>query len=157
MMKALPLAYNKDMQEDKPAIFDSVDTAKLCISVFNGMLETMVFNKGQMASSAGLGYANATDLADYLAAKGVPFREAHEITGKIVSHCIAAGVPLEGLGLEAFRSFSNLIGEDIYGYISLKACVERRKTPGGPSSSSVKSHLETARDFLSTFKIPKNG
>lgn len=155
MMKSLPLAYNKDMQEDKPAIFDSVDTAKLCIPVFSGMLETMIFKKTRMAKSAESGYANATDLADYLAAKGVPFREAHEITGKIVSHCISEGIPLEKLGLESYREFSGLINDDIYGYISLKACVERRKTPGGPSPSSVMAHIEKARDFLSGLKIPK--
>ncbi len=153
MMKSLPLAYNKDMQEDKPAVFDSIDTVKLCLPVFSDMLSTVSFNKKQMKKSAGTGYANATDLADYLAGKGMPFRQAHETTGKIVSHCISAGLSLDDLPFDKYREFSELIEKDIYGYISLEACISRRKTVGGPSPVAVKSHIKNASGFLDGFKL----
>lgn len=153
MMKSLPLAYNKDMQEDKPAIFDSIDTVKLCLQVFSGMISTISFNKEQMKKSAGMGYTNATDLADYLTIKGIPFRMAHEITGKIVSYCISKKVSLDELDYQKYLEFSTLIDKDIFEYIFLENCVSRRRTVGGPSPHAVKSHIKTAHEFIKEFKV----
>lgn len=152
VMKSLPLAYNKDMQEDKEAIFDAVDTVKMCLPVFTEMLGTMKINKHNMHKAARGGFANATDAADYLVKKGVPFRSAHEIIGKMVLYCIENGKSLEDLTMEEFKSFSDKIEDDIYNEINLKACVSGRKLPGGPAPESVKASIDSGRSFLERLK-----
>lgn len=148
VMKALPLAYNKDMQEDKEAIFDSIDTVKLCLPVFTEMLSTLKVNKDNMSSAARGGFTNATDLADYLVRKGVPFRNAHEITGKIVLSCIDKNKSIEELSLEELKSFCELIDEDVYENIDILKCVKERKIQGGPAPEAVRSHIEKAAAFI---------
>jgi argininosuccinate lyase len=147
VMKGLPLAYNKDMQEDKDAVFDAVDTVLLCLPALTGMLSTMTFHPEQMRQAASGGYTNATDLADYLVMKGLPFRDAHETSGKIVRYAMAAKQPLEDISLDEYRSFSSLIGPDVYAAIDLTACVERRNLPGGPAAESVKSAISAAAEW----------
>lgn len=148
IMKSLPMAYNKDMQEDKPVIFDSVDTIKLCLPVFTSMLAAMSFSKENMYASAGDGFTNATDLADYLVLKGIPFRSAHEITGRVVAYCIGASKTLEDLKIDQYKKYSSLIEDDIYDFISLEACVNKRKVAGGPAPESVMAHINASVDFL---------
>ena len=148
LMKSLPLAYNKDMQEDKEALFDAVDTVKQCLLVFAPMLQTARFNKARMAAAARGGFTNATDLADYLAGKGLPFRDAHEVVGKTVLYCIQNSNMLEDLSLEEYQQFNPLIEADIFTYLDVKACVERRKVPGGPAPERVQEALEEARQWL---------
>ena len=135
-MKGLPLAYNKDMQEDKELTFDAVDTVKGCLALFTGMLKTMKFNREVMAASAMNGFTNATDAADYLVGKGVPFRDAHGIIGRLVLYCIDKNTCIEALSMEEFREISPVFEEDIYDAVSLKAWVERRLTIGahGPEA-----------------------
>ncbi len=154
IMKSLPLAYNKDMQEDKPALFDSIDTVKLCLPVFDSMLGAMSFNKDNMYASAGEGFTNATDLADYLVIKGIPFRTAHEITGKIVSYCIGSEITLDAMNLNEYRKYSTLIENDIYEFISLESCINKRNVAGGPSESSVRQHIKESENFLKNLTIP---
>ena len=144
MLKGLPLAYNKDMQEDKEAVFDAVDTVKMCLDVFEGMVSTMTVLTDRMREAAGKGFINATDLADYLVKKGLPFRDAYKISGGIVRECMAKGTVLEEFPLDAYRSFSPLFDEDVYEAIDLAACVERRISKGGPSEASVWQQLEYA-------------
>jgi len=151
VMKSLPLAYNKDMQEDKEAIFDSIDTVKMCLPVFTGMLSTMKVNKENMYSAAKGGFTNATDVADYLTKKGIPFRNAHEIVGKMVLYCIENKKALEDLSMEEYKQFSEAIEEDIYQQISLEKCVSDRNIPGGPSVSSVSVSIQNARKILGEF------
>jgi argininosuccinate lyase len=151
LMKGLPLAYNKDMQEDKEAAFDAGDTVKSCISVFIPMLASITVNKDRISSNLKGGFLNATDLADYLVQKGVPFRSAHEITGRLVSFCISLNKELEELSLEELKSFAPCIEEDIYGFLSLDACVSRRKIPGGPSAEQVKKAAEQGRKLIDAF------
>jgi len=148
VMKSLPLAYNKDMQEDKEALFDAVDTVKKCLLVLAPMLETASFKTGEMAEAAKGGFTNATDLADYLAAKGLPFRDAHAVVGRAVLHCIKEGCRLEDLTLSAYQEFSPQIEADIYEYIDAAACVARRQVPGGPAPSAVKGALAEAEEWL---------
>lgn len=148
VMKSLPLAYNKDMQEDKETIFDAVDTVKACLSVFSGMIASMKINKDKMYESAQGGYTNATDLADYLVKKGIPFRDAHEQCGKIVRYAISKNSTLLKLSLAEFKSFSVLIDEDIYEAISLESCVAYRKTYGGPAEAAVKEAIKKAEEFI---------
>jgi len=148
VMKSLPLAYNKDMQEDKEAIFDSVDTVKMCLPVFTKMLATMRINKDAMYKAAQGGFTNATDLADYLVKKGIPFRTAHEIIGRMVLYCINNNKALEELSLGELKSFSPEIESDIYLEISLEKCVFSRNLPGGPAAESVKTSIEAGRRFL---------
>ena len=148
VMKALPLAYNKDMQEDKEAIFDAVDTVKMCLPVFTKMLETMKIKKENMYKAAQGGFTNATDVADYLVKKGVPFRSAHEFIGKMVLYCINSGKAIEDLTMEEFKGFSENIEEDIYTEISLEKCVSGRNLPGGPAVESVKASIESGRKFI---------
>ena len=131
-MKGLPLAYNKDMQEDKEMAFDAMDTAADCITLFTGMIQTMKFRKDRMAKSAMNGFTNATDAADYLVGKGVPFRDAHGIIGRLVLYCIEKDTSIDALSLEELRSISDKFDEDIYDAISLKTCVEKRLTIGAP-------------------------
>lgn len=148
VMKALPLAYNKDMQEDKEALFDSLDTVKKCIHVFIGMLSAIKFNTDQMQRSVLSGFANATDAADYLVKKGLPFRSAHEIIGRMVLHCIQNSIGLVDLELSRFKEFSPLFEEDVYETLTLKACVNERKLPGGPAPETVKQAIEEGRAWL---------
>ena len=152
VMKALPLAYNKDMQEDKEAIFDAVDTVKMCLPVFTKMLATMKIRKDSMYRAAQGGFTNATDVADYLVRKGIPFRNAHEIIGKMVLYCINNGKAIEMLTMEEFKSFSEKIDADVYTEISLEKCVSGRKLPGGPASESVMASISNGRSFLNTLK-----
>ena len=148
MMKSLPLAYNKDMQEDKDAIFDSIDTLKLCIPVFTDMIKTMKINVDKMYKSASGGFTNATDVADYLVKKGIPFRSAHEISGKMVLHCEQLSKAIEDLTMPEFKTFSPLIEDDIYSEISMERCVSERKVYGGPSKESVQTQIMNGKEFL---------
>ncbi|MDO8686134.1 MAG: argininosuccinate lyase [Clostridiales bacterium] len=148
VMKALPLAYNKDMQEDKEAIFDAVDTVKMCLPVFCGMLSSMKINTGILSKAVQEGYLNATDFADYLVNKGLPFRIAHEITGKAVLDCIRGGKPLEVLTLEEMKSYSPLIENDIYEFIKPEVCLAKRSIEGGPAPDTVLKAAEDGRRLL---------
>lgn len=136
-MKGLPLAYNKDMQEDKELTFDAIDTTKGCIALFTGMIDTMTFNKPVMEASAKNGFTNATDAADYLVNHGIPFRDAHGIIGKLVLMCIDKGISLDELPLEDYKSVSPVFENDIYEAISLKTCVEKRLTKGAPGPKAM--------------------
>jgi argininosuccinate lyase len=151
VMKGLPLAYNKDMQEDKESVFDTVDTVKGCLSVFVPMLATLKFNKGRMYQAAGEGFSNATDVADYLAKKGVPFRTAHRIVGELVLGCCEKGLSLEQLTIEDYRRASPVFQEDILEVIRPENCVAARNIPGGPAPEQVKAHIQKSRDFLARF------
>ncbi len=148
MMKALPLAYNKDMQEDKEAIFDAFDNVKLCLKTFIPMLQTMTLYKDNMRRAAAKGFINATDCADYLVKKGMPFRTAYKITGTLVAYCVEKGKTLEELTLEEYKSKSELFDEGIYGAINLENCVRERKSYGGPAPESVIRQIENARARL---------
>lgn len=147
MLKGTPLAYNKDMQEDKEAIFDAVDTVKLCLKTFIPMLETMTVYKDNMRNAAARGFINATDCADYLVRKGLPFRDAYKITGSLVAYCIESMTVLEALPLDEFRKFSDKFGDDVYESISLDTCVNMRKADGGPAPEAVRKQIEEARKF----------
>lgn len=151
MMKGLPLAYNKDMQEDKEAIFDAVDTVKLCVSTVTPMVKTMRVLKENMRLAAAKGFINATDCADYLVKKGLPFRDAYKITGALVARCIDEGETLETLPLSAYREASGIFEEDVYAAIDLAACVKERKVQGGPAPEAVKAQLAAARAELGKF------
>lgn len=148
MMKGLPLAYNKDMQEDKEFLFDAVDTVKMCLEVFTKMLSTIKVNAQNMLKSSKSGFLNATDVADYLVKKGIPFRDTHRIAGEIVFYCIQNSKNIEDMTLDEFKSFSELFCEDIYDEISLEACVQKRKTLGGPSSESMSKVIKIYEKFL---------
>ncbi|HHY60040.1 MAG TPA: argininosuccinate lyase [Clostridia bacterium] len=150
VMKGLPLAYNKDMQEDKEALFDTVDTVKKCLMVLTPMLATMKVNRQQMAKAARSGFTNATDVADYLAKKGVPFREAHGIVGQLVLKCLREGRVLEELSLTEYREMSPVFEEDIYEAIAIENCVARRRVPGGPAPEAVQASIEAGRQWLAT-------
>ncbi|HHU77814.1 MAG TPA: argininosuccinate lyase [Clostridiales bacterium] len=152
VMKALPLAYNKDMQEDKEALFDSLDTVKQCLRVFTGMLYTAGFNAGRMKQGAVSGFANATDAADYLVKKGLPFRSAHEVIGRLVLHCIKHNISLQDLDLSRLKEFSPLFEEDIYYALALDTCVNERRLPGGPASETVKGAISEGRNWLENVK-----
>lgn len=145
MMKGLPLAYNKDMQEDKEAIFDSVKTAKLCVSTFIPMLKTMRVLKDNMRNAAAKGFINATDCADYLVKKGLPFRDAYKITGSLVAYCIDNGKTLETMSLKEYQEASELFAEDVFDAISLDTCVKGRNVLGGPAPEMVKEQIAQAR------------
>ena len=147
-MKGLPLAYNKDMQEDKEMAFDAMDTAADCITLFTGMIQTMKFRKDRMAKSAMNGFTNATDAADYLVGKGVPFRDAHGIIGRLVLYCIEKDTSIDALSLEELRSISDKFDEDIYDAISLKTCVEKRLTIGAPGERMMKQVIEKNKEYL---------
>ncbi|NPV54016.1 MAG: argininosuccinate lyase [Firmicutes bacterium] len=149
VMKGLPLAYNKDMQEDKEALFDGVDTLKACLSVIRPMLRSMKINKERLMAATGAGFMTATDVADYLARKGIPFRSAHEIVGRIVLYCTREGKNLEELSLEEWRSFSGLFDEDIKGAVSAEASVAARAVPGGTARERVEEAIARARQALS--------
>ena len=148
MMKGLPLAYNKDMQEDKEAIFDTVDNVKLCVKTFTPMIATMRVLKDNMRNAAARGFINATDCADYLVKKGMPFRDAYKITGTLVAECIEKNLTLETLPLEEYTKMTSLFTEDVYEAISLDTCVRERKSYGGPSPDEVKVQISNAEKEL---------
>lgn len=148
MMKGLSLAYNKDMQEDKEAIFDAVDTIKLCLATFIPMIETMKVIPENMRNAAAKGFINATDCADYLVKKGLPFRDAYKITGTLVHTCIEKNLTLETLPMEEYKALCETFEEDVYDAISLETCVMQRKTYGGPAPESVKAQIEYTREKL---------
>ena len=152
-MKGLPLAYNKDMQEDKEMAFDAMDTAANCITLFTGMIRTMKFRKDRMAKSAMNGFTNATDAADYLVGKGVPFRDAHGIIGRLVLYCIEKDTSIDALSLEELRSISDKFDEDIYDAVSLKTCVEKRLTIGAPGAEMMKQVIEKHKEYLKSDAI----
>ena len=144
-LKGLPLAYNKDMQEDKESVFDACDTVKMCLQVFTGMVATMKANAENMLTAAQKGFINATDLADYLVKKGLPFRSAYKISGQLVALCIQQNTVLESLPLETYKSFSDLFEADVYTDIDLKTCVEKRISEGGTSAASVYAQIAYVR------------
>ncbi|MCH5200753.1 MAG: argininosuccinate lyase [Oscillospiraceae bacterium] len=148
MMKGLPLAYNKDMQEDKEAIFDAIDNVKLCLTTFIPMLETMTVYKDNMRNAAAKGFINATDCADYLVKKGMAFRDAYKITGGLVALCIEKNTDLEHLPIEDYKERSALFDNDIYTAINLETCVNNRLSQGGPSPESVKAQIKQVRETL---------
>ena len=148
MLKGLPLAYNKDMQEDKEAIFDSVDTVKQCLSVFAPMIATMRVNADNMRNAAAKGFINATDCADYLVTKGLPFRSAYKVTGELVAYCIREEKTLETLSLEEYKQFHELFDEAVYEAIDMKNCVYRRISQGGTSPEQVVRQVAWAREQL---------
>lgn len=147
-MKGIPLAYNKDMQEDKELTFDAIDTVKGCLALFNGMLSTMHFKKDRMENSAKNGFTNATDAADYLVGKGVPFRDAHGIVGRLVLYCIDKGISLDDMKLEEYKAISPVFEDDIYDAISMKNCVERRNTIGAPGADAMLAVIEQNKKYL---------
>ena len=147
-MKALPLAYNKDMQEDKEALFDALDTVELCLEVLAPMVRTAVFHTDNMRKAAAAGFINATDCADYLVGKGIPFRDAYGMTGQLVRQCIEQGTTLEALPLEAYREVSPAFDEGVYEAIDLLNCVERRNLPGGPAPAAVEAQIAGVRAQL---------
>src|SRR5699024_3757280 len=136
-MKGIPLAYNKDMQEDKELTFDAYDTVKGCLALFNAMLKTITFHPEIMERSAKHGFTNATDAADYLVNHGVPFRDAHGIVGRVVLYCIDKGISLDDMRLEEYKAISPVFEEDIYDAISLKTCIEKRNTIGAPGPEAM--------------------
>ena len=148
-MKGIPLAYNKDMQEDKEPIFDAVDTVKLCLPVFREMLLTMTVKKERMLKGAKGGFTNATDLADYLVKKGLPFREAHAVVGRMVFYAIEHEKDLDAFSMEEFAKFSDIIAEDIYDAISMETCVNGRNLPGGPAKETVEKAIAEGKAYLS--------
>lgn len=148
VMKGLPLAYNKDMQEDKEALFDAYDTVSSCLIVFTGMIQDAEWNSKNMRADAELGFTNATDAADYLVKKGMPFRDAHEVVGRLVLYCEQNGLSIGELSLEELKRLSPLFADDVYDAISLESCVERRSVYGGPNEESVKKHIARIKEFL---------
>ena len=147
-MKGIPLAYNKDMQEDKELSFDAMDTVKGCISLFNGMLATMKFNKDVMRRSANKGFTNATDAADYLVNHGVPFRDAHGIVGQMVLYCIDKGIAIDDMSLEELKAISPVFEEDIYDAISMETCVNKRLTIGAPGKEAMEKVIAIEKEYL---------
>jgi argininosuccinate lyase len=153
MMKGLPLAYNKDMQEDKEAVFDAIDTVKLCISTFTPMIATMKINKENCRAAAASGFINATDCADYLTKKGIAFRMAYKITGEIVQYCIQNGKTLETLAIEEYQKFDPDFEEDLYEQINLETCVRARNVHGGPAPECVSEQIDKIRIKLAKLCI----
>ncbi len=148
MRKGLPLAYNKDMQEDKEPVFDAVDTVEMCLPVFAAMLDTMTVHTGNMRAAAGKGFINATDCADYLTKKGMPFRDAYTVTGKLVAACTAQGKTLEELSLEELKAASDLFDEDVYEAINLENCMALRGSYGGPAVSETTRQIQAVEQFI---------
>lgn len=148
VMKGLPLAYNKDMQEDKEPVFDAIDTVEMCVPVFAAMLDTLTVRPKNMSKAAAGGFINATDCADYLTKRGMPFREAYMIVGRLVNMCIKSGETLETLTLRDFRAISELFDSDIYEALELKRCVHERKVLGGPSAEDVTRQINVIKDFV---------
>ncbi|MBR0163613.1 MAG: argininosuccinate lyase [Lachnospiraceae bacterium] len=152
-MKGLPLAYNKDMQEDKECAFDAFDTVAACLSLFTEMLKALTFHADVMAKSAARGFTNATDAADYLAGKGVPFRDAHEITGRVVLACIEKNRAIDDLTLEELKAFAPQFEEDVFEAVSLKNCVDRRLTHGAPGEEAVKKVIKAHERYLKELQV----
>lgn len=148
-LKGIPLAYNKDMQEDKELTFDAIDTVKGCISLFDGMLATIKFNKTRMEDSAKNGFTNATDAADYLVNHGVPFRDAHGIVGRLVLYCVDKNIALDDMTIEEFKAISPVFENDIYEAIAMKTCVEKRNTKGAPGRDAMKHIIAENESYLS--------
>ena len=153
MLKGLPLAYNKDMQEDKEAIFDAIDQAKLCLKTFDPMLATMRVIPENMRAAAAKGFINATDCADYLVKKGLPFRDAYKITGTLVARCIAEGLTLETLPLNAYTEACDAFAEDIYDAIALETCLNGRISEGGPSAAAVREQIAAAKTAIGELTV----
>ena len=149
IMKGLPLAYNKDMQEDKPPLFDTVENLKDCLLIFNEMIQTMTVQKNQMKKATKEGFMNATDVADYLVKKGLPFRSSHEIVGKMVLHCIQQGKAIDDLSLEEFKGFSPVFTEDILEIIKIENCIASKVSYGSTAKGSIETMIQQAEDFLS--------
>ena len=147
-LKGLPLAYNKDMQEDKEAVFDACDTVRMCLQVFTGMVESLTANTTNMKRAAQKGFINATDLADYLVKKGMPFRSAYKISGQLVAQCIQQGKVLEELELAIYQSYSDLFESDLYDHIDLMTCMEKRGSEGGTSTASVQKQIAYVKSKL---------
>lgn len=147
-MKGLPLAYNKDMQEDKELTFDAIDTVKDCLTLFTGMMQTMTFKKEVMEKSAMMGFTNATDAADYLVNRGVPFRDAHGIIGKLVLYCIEKNTSIDALSIEELKAISDVFEPDVYEAISLETCVKKRLTIGAPGMEAMKEVIKYNREYL---------
>ena len=147
-MKGLPLAYNKDMQEDKEGVFDAIDTVKSCIELFNGMIKTMTVNKEAMELSASKGFTNATDAADWLVKNGVPFRDAHSVIGALVLKCIELKCDLSDLPLSEYKKISPVFTEDIYEAIKMKTCVDKRNTVGAPGESAMADTIRAFKERL---------
>ncbi len=156
MMKGIPLAYNKDMQEDKEQIFDSIDTVKLCLPVFCDMIRTMKVNKKNMYRGAQGGFTNATDAADYLVKKGLPFRDAHAVIGNMVFYCIEHNKAIEELSMEEFKRFSDIIEDDIYEAVSLETCVNDRNVTGGPAKKVTLKAIRQAEKFINDIDCDNN-
>ena len=152
MLKGLPLAYNKDMQEDKESLFDATETVERCLEIFAPMIRTMKVKSDNMYRAAQKGFINATDLADYLAKKGMPFRSAYKITGSIVSDCISRGIVLEDMAIDEYKNYSELFSDDLYEEISLKTCVAKRISDGATGYKSVETQLESFNNFLKNKK-----
>ncbi|NCB63903.1 MAG: argininosuccinate lyase [Clostridia bacterium] len=148
VMKGLPLAYNKDMQEDKEPVFDAIDTVEMCVPVFAAMVDTLTVRPKNMAKAASGGFINATDCADYLVKKGLPFRDAYMIVGRLVSNCIKTGETLDTLPLKDFRAVSDAFDADVYAALELSTCVNGRKVHGGPSSEAVKAQIQKIKEFV---------
>jgi argininosuccinate lyase len=148
VMKALPLAYNKDMQEDKEQVFDAVDTVKKCLPVFTAMIDTMSIKPERMRAAAAGGFINATDCADYLTKKGVPFRDAYTVVGKLVNYCISCCKTLETLTIDEYKAVSDVFTEDVFEAIKLETCVAQRSVPGGPAPQAVEAQIASIEKFL---------
>ncbi|MDD4690357.1 MAG: argininosuccinate lyase, partial [Eubacteriales bacterium] len=149
VMKGLPLAYNKDMQEDKEQVFDAVETVQMCLPVFEGMINTMTVCKDEMLSGAKGGFTNATDAADYLVKKGLPFRDAHKVIGEIVAYCIDENKNIEELSMDEFNKFSSLFDQSVYKAVALMTCVDMRDVKGGTASGRVREEIKAAKAYLS--------
>ncbi|TCO78731.1 argininosuccinate lyase [Marinisporobacter balticus] len=148
LMKGLPLAYNKDMQEDKPPLFDTVENVKVCLEIFNEMVKTMKIKKENMKKATKEGFMNATDVADYLVKKGMAFRSAHEVVGKMVLYCIQKGKGIDDLTLEEFKIFSNILTEDILDAIKIESCIASKISQGSTAKGSIEKMIKSAKDFL---------
>ncbi len=155
-MKGIPLAYNKDMQEDKELTFDAIDTAKGCLALFNGMLATMRFRKERMRASAALGFTNATDAADYLVNHGVPFRDAHGIVGKLVLYCIEKNMAIDDMPLDELKAICPVFEEDIYEALSMETCVNKRLTAGAPGKEAMEQVIAMEEEYLKQSEFPKD-
>ena len=150
-MKGIPLAYNKDMQEDKELSFDAFDTVNNCIHLFTGMIATIKFNKEVMEKSAMNGFTNATDAADYLVKKGMPFRDAHAVIGRLVLYCIENNKAIHELKLLELKSICDMFDMDVYDEISLETCVEKRITTGGPSRMAITNEIAKNDEFINNY------
>ena len=148
VMKGLPLAYNKDMQEDKEAVFDAIDTVNLCLTTLDPMINTMNVNKEKMKESTKNGFLNATDCADYLVQKGIPFRDAYKIVGNLVKHCIENNETLDSLDISIYKKYSNVFEKDVYLAIDLNNCVNKRNVVGGSAENRVKEQIDRVKKLL---------